>query len=173
MDALEAIMTRRSIRRFADKRPTEGEIRSLLEAAMQAPSARNHQPWYFVVIDDRGLLDAVSGFHPYAAMLDHAPLAVLVCGDTGRVDSFGYVVQDCSAAAENLLLAAHALSLGAVWLGIYPRAERMAGMRRLLRLPDSIVPLALIALGYPAESKEKAMRFKPERVFRNGWGRSL
>jgi len=173
MEALEAIMTRRSIRRFADKRPADGEIRTLLEAAMQAPSARNHQPWYFVVIDERGVLDAVTDFHPHARMLAHAPLAVLVCGDTEQVDSFGYVVQDCSAAAENLLLAAHALDLGAVWLGIYPRAERMAGMKRLLRLPDTIVPLALVALGYPAESKEKALRFKPERVFRNVWGRPV
>jgi nitroreductase len=172
VEALKAIMTRRSVRRYTEKKPAEDEVLTLLEAAMQAPSAHNHQPWYFVVIDERELLDAVPAFHPYAKMLFGAPLAVMVCADTERVDKFGYAVQDCSAATENLLLAAHALGLGAVWLGIYPREERMAGMKDLLGLPDTILPFALVALGYPAETGEKARRFKAERVFRNKWGRS-
>jgi nitroreductase len=171
MDALDAIMSRRSIRRFTERAPSQREVGTLLEAAMQAPSAHNHQPWYFVVIDQRELLDAVPAFHPHAQMLPGAPLAVMVCGDTGEVDKFGYLIQDCSAATENLLLAAHALGLGAVWLGIYPRDERMAGMKKLLGLPETILPFALIALGYPAETKAAARRFNPERVFRNSWGR--
>ncbi len=170
MDAMDAIMSRRSIRRFAERKPSEAEIQTLLEAAMQAPSAHNHQPWYFIVLNERRLLDAVPSFHPHAKMLPGAPLAVMVCGDTERVDKFGYLIQDCSAATENLLLAAHALGLGAVWLGIYPREERMEGMKELLRLPDTILSFALVALGYPAEKKPRARRFRPERVFYNGWG---
>jgi nitroreductase len=170
MDAMEAIMSRRSIRRFTDRTPPDREVKLLLEAAMQAPSANNHQPWYFVVIDERRLLDAVPAFHPYAGMLPGAPLAVMVCGDSEAVDKFGYLIQDCSAATENLLLAAHARGLGAVWLGIYPREERMAGMKELLGLPGTILPFALIALGYPAEQKPAQRRYKGERVFRNAWG---
>ncbi len=169
MDAIEAILTRRSIRRYAPG-PIPGDVvRTLLEAAMAAPSSKNRQPWAFVLLEDRALLDAIPEFHPHAAMLRHAPLAILVCADTTRQPLEGYWLQDCAAATQNLLLAAHALGLGACWVGVQPRAEREAGLRRLLSLPDTIRPVALVALGLPAETPPRADRFDPSRIHRNGW----
>jgi nitroreductase len=166
MDTLDAIFTRRSIRKFkADGVPPE-MVETLLRAGMQAPSANNLQPWYLVVITRREVLDRIPSFHPYSAMLTQAPLAILVCGDRTLQPMEGYWVQDCSAATQNILLAAHALGLGAVWLGIHPREERIRGMRALLHLPDEKAPLSLIALGWPAEPKGRADRFKPEKAAR-------
>ena len=169
MDTLQAIHTRHSIRRYTDQLIPEDLIEQLLRAAMAAPSAGNQQPWQFVVITDRALLDAIPGYHPYADMLHHAPAVIVVCGDTRLAHHAGYLVQDCSAATENLLLASHALGLGAVWLGVYPTEDRVASTQQLLGLPDQIIPLAIVALGYPAEQRASADRFDPARVHRNGW----
>jgi nitroreductase len=169
MDALSAILTRRSIRRYTDKKVSIETIKTLLEAAMAAPSANNKQPWHFAVITDRDILDAVPGFHPYSKMLFEAPLAILVCGDTSLEARAEYMSQDLSAAVENILIAAQGLGLGAVWLGICPREERMAGMRALLKIPDGILPFALISIGYPAETHPPANRYIEERVHRNAW----
>jgi nitroreductase len=163
------ILGRRSIRRYEDRPVPEEAVQRLLEAAMAAPSAGNQQSWQFVVISDRDLLSRVPSVHPYSAMVPTAPVAVLVCGDLHLDTHTGYWVQDCSAATQNLLLAAHALGLGAVWLGCYPREERVAGLRSLLGLPEHIVPLALVPIGYPAETKPSGSRYDPERVHRNGW----
>jgi len=168
MDTLEAILTRRSIRRYTSKKVPSELITEILRAAMSAPSASNEQPWHFVVIDDHKILDEIPRFHPYADMLPEAPLAILVCVDL-IPQREGFVVQDGSAATQNLLLAAHAKALGAVWLGIYPLEERIEGMRKLTNLPTHIVPLALIALGYPAESIPREDRYQPQRVHANKW----
>jgi nitroreductase len=122
-----------------------------------------------VVISRREILDRIPAFHPYSAMLREAPLALLVCGDRQVQPLEGYWVQDCSAATQNILLAAHALGLGAVWLGVYPREERMRGMCELLDLPREVTPLSLIALGWPDEKKEPADRFDPKKIHYNGW----
>ena len=169
MDALEAILKRRSIRRYTGKPVTPETVHALLEAAMAAPSANNKQPWHFVVITERAVLDAVPKFHPYAKMLFEAPLAILVCGDTSLESHPGYMAQDCSAAVENILIAAQAQGLGAVWLGVYPREERMAGMKDLLKIPDGVTPFALISIGYPAEEKAPSYRYAEERVHHNKW----
>ena len=169
MEALEAILSRRSIRRFRSEPVPEETVSELLRAAMSAPSANNLQPWHFVVVDDREVLDAVQEFHPYSKMLGEAPLAILVCGDSRAEDKQSYMIQDCSAAIQNLLLAAHAKDLGAVWLGVHPRRGRVEGCRRLFGLPDHILPLAIIAIGHPAERKPRADRFDPSRVRRNRW----
>lgn len=169
MDALEAILTRRSIRQFTDQAVSEAVVEDLLRAAMSAPSAGNQQPWQFVVITDRQILDAIPNIHPYSAMLKQAPLAILVCGDEELETHKGYWVQDCSAATQNLLLAAHARGLGAVWLGIYPRMERVTGLRKLLGLPEHVIPLALVAIGHPAEHLPPAERYNAVRVHRNRW----
>ena len=169
MDALEAILTRRSIRQFTDQSVSEAVVEDLLRAAMSAPSAGNQQPWQFVVITDRELLDTIPSIHPYSAMLRQAPLAILVCGDEQLETHKGYWVQDCSAATQNLLLAAHARGLGAVWLGIYPRMDRVAGLRKLLGLPEHVVPMALVAIGHPAEHLPPAERYNAARVHRNRW----
>lgn len=170
MDAIKAIMTRRSIRRFMDRAVEEPKLDMLLRAAMQAPSGNNQQPWHFIVITDRATLSAVPEFHPYAKMLHEAPAAVLIGGDTRIEESIEYINTDCSAATENLLLAAHDLGLGAVWLGIYPRERRVQEIRRLLAIPPQIIPIALVALGYAAEAKAPDDRFLPERVHRERWG---
>jgi nitroreductase len=168
MEAMEAILTRRSIRRYASAKVPGELVRELLTAAMSAPSAGNEQPWHFVIIDDRKIMEKIPSFHPYASMLKEAPLAILVCVD-GDLGIEGFLVQDGSAATENLLLAAHARGLGAVWLGIYPRKERVVGMRKLLAMPDSILPLALISLGYPAETIPGEDRYHLQRVHTNRW----
>lgn len=169
MDPLDTLLTRRSVRRYTSEPLDDDTVASLLRAAMAAPSAVNEQPWHFVVIRERELLDTLAEKHPYARMLKQAPVAVAVCGDTTLEHHPGYWVVDCSAATENLLLAAHAMGLGAVWLGIYPREERMKMLSGLLELPGHVKPLSLVALGHPDEEKRPADRYKPERVHRDRW----
>jgi len=169
MDAMEAIISRRSIRRYTGQTIPGEMIEQLLQAAMSAPSAGNMQPWQFVIIDDRKILDKIPKVHPYATMVREAPLAILVCGDLDLDGFGGYWVQDCSAATENLLIAAHARGLGAVWLGVYPRDERVQALRELLNIPEHITPFAVIPLGYPAEESSKEDRFDRSKVHRNHW----
>lgn len=169
MELISGILTRRSIRRYRPSPVPEPVIEELLRAAMHAPSARNEQPWHFIVVDDRELLDQIRNSHPYASMLSEAPLAIIVCGDNSLELSPGYWPVDCAAATQNLLLAAHARGLGSVWLGVYPRTERMEKIRDLFHLPQEVQPFAVIALGEPAENKPTPDRYKPERVKRNGW----
>ncbi len=169
MDVIDAIRTRRSIRQFESRAVPEPILTELLQAAMSAPSAGNQQPWCFVVIDDRALLDRIPPINPYAAMCRQAPLAILVCGDPRLEKYHGYWVQDCAAATQNLLLAAHARKFGAVWTGVYPREDRIHGFRKLLRLPEAVVPMALVVLGYPAENVPPEDRYQEGRIHRNGW----
>lgn len=169
METLEAIRTRRSIRKYRDEPVAEEAVERVLRAAMMAPSARNCQPWHFVVIDDRELLAKIPQINPNAAMAAGAPLSILVCGDLELEHPSGYWVVDCAAAVQNLLLAAHAEGLGAVWTGVYPRQERMAGFARLLGLPDNVQAHSLVVLGHPAEQPVTQDRYRPDRVRRNRW----
>ena len=169
MEAMDAILTRRSIRRYTEQPVPDDAVDELLKAAMSAPSAGNQQPWQFVVIRERGLLDEIPKYHPYSAMLKQASLAILICGDLKSEKHKGYWVQDCSAATQNLLVAAQAKGLGAVWLGVYPREDRVAGIRKVLGLPEHIVPLSLIPVGYKGEEKPPANRYDPSRVHHDGW----
>jgi nitroreductase len=169
MDALEVILSRRSIRQYTDAPVSNQHIETLLRAGMAAPSAGNQQAWEFVVIDDRALLEAIPTVHPYAQMCARAPLCLAVCADPAREKYAGFWVQDCSAAVQNILLAAHALGLGAVWLGIAPGGDRAQEVADLLRLPAGIEPLALIAVGHPAEMVEPDDRFDPHKTHHNGW----
>ena len=169
MDAMTAILSRRSVRKYTRQAVSEEAVRSILAAAMAAPSAGDQQPWQFVAIDDRGILDAIPEYHEYSAMLREAPLAIAVCGDERLERHKGCWVQDCSAATQNLLLAAHALNLGAVWLGVYPDQQRVEKTKELLGLPEEVIPLAIVALGYPAERKPPADRFDASRIHTNRW----
>ncbi len=169
METLKAIMTRRSIRKYTDKPVSDEIIKKLLEAGMAAPSAGNQQAWHFVVINNRQILDEIPNIHPYSQMLTQAPVAILVCGNVEDERYKGYWVQDCSAATENILLAAHGLGLGAVWLGVYPRKDRVDGICELLNIPKHIVPLSLISIGYPAEEKSKANRYDESKISYNHW----
>lgn len=170
MEAYECIITRRSIRKFDPSKPVPPEmVEKLLRAAMMAPSAGNQQPWEFIVLTDRALLDEMPNLHPYCGMIREAALAVIVCGNKDRAKMPDYCPVDCSAATTNLLLAAHALGLGAVWAGVYPRPERIEPIRKRFNLPENIVPIALVPIGWPAEKPAQPDRYVPERVHYNGW----
>ena len=166
---IDAILKRRSIRKYSGKTVDKSGIHLLLKAGMYAPSARNEQPWHFIVIDERGLLDRIREVHPYASMLSGAALAILVCGDENLELSKGYWPVDCSAATQNILLAAHALGLGAVWLGVYPRTERQSAINKIFELPSHVQPFSLISIGHPAEEKGIPDRFKDDRIRWNEW----
>ena len=169
MDTIKAILTRRSIRKYTIDPIEDNIIEDLLRSAMTAPSAGNEQPWHFLVISDKTLLNKIPDFHPYSKMLLKAPVAILVCGDESLEKYKGFWVQDCSAATENILLAAHCKGLGAVWLGIYPLKDRMDGIRELLNIPEGITPFSLISIGYPAEEKPPSERYNLLRIHRNQW----
>lgn len=169
MEIIEGIITRRSIRKYTDKKISDDQINTLLKSGMYAPSANNKQPWHFIVINDRKILSKIADIHPYAKMLTEAQLAILVCGDELLENGSGYWVVDCSAATQNILLAAHGLGLGAVWLGLHPREERKQAIKELFNLPNNIQPLSLLSIGYPNENKELPDRFKPERIHYNKW----
>ncbi|HER08966.1 MAG TPA: nitroreductase family protein [Bacteroides sp.] len=169
MDELEYIFNRRSIRKFTDRKIDDALIGKLLEAAMYAPSAVNSQPWHFVVVDNRKMMDRIMEIHPYAAMFRTASHGIVVCGDEQLQHGDGYWVVDCGAATQTLLLAAQTMGIGSCWVGIHPRKERKEAFSRLLELPPHVNPFALVALGYPAETKPRPARFKPERVKRNTW----
>ena len=165
----ESFLTRRSIRKYQSTKIPNTLVQLLLEAAMSAPSAGNAQPWHFIVITENHLLKKIQAFHPYSQMLSHAPLAILICADRDKEKHPGFWVQDCSAAAMNLLMSAHILGLGAVWLGIHPVEKLIEGIHELFRLPSHVSPLALIAVGYPDEEKKPAYRFNSERVHYDQW----
>ena len=163
-ELIEAIFARRSIRKYTVEPVSEADIKTLLEAAMAAPSASNRKPWQFVVVTERQMLDALAKVHPHGKMLFEATLCIAVCGDLTTFERFW--VQDCSAATENLLLAATALGLGAVWLGVHPREDRVAAVRQVLGLPETITPLNLVSIGHPAEDKEPRTQYDESRVHR-------
>ena len=170
MEALEAMLTRRSIREYTSQAVPDELVQRLLEAAMQAPSAGNQQPWHFILMTEHGQLNALAGILRFGQMLRYAPLGIAVCADLSLTKHPGYWVQDCSAATQNLLLAAHALGLGAVWLGVYPIDERVAGVKQILGLPEQVIPLCVVALGYPAAVPEPpGTRYDKARVHHEHW----
>ena len=164
--ALETIFSRTSIRTYQDRTVEPQKIELLLRAAMSAPSGKDQRPWEFVVVNERPILDSLAAALPYAKMLAQAPCAVIVCGSPAR-SSYWYL--DCSAAAENILLAAHSLGLGGVWTAAYPYAERMEAVRSNLALPEGILPLCVIPIGYPAAVGEPKRKFDAGRIHYNGW----
>ncbi len=169
MDTLEAILTRRSIRTYTEAAVSAEAVDTILRAAMAAPSAGNQQPWRFVVTRDRAVLDAMAGSTPYGTMLRQAPLGITVCADTRDLRHPQMWQQDCSAATQNALLAIHALDLGAVWLGFWPKMERVEPLREALGLPEGIEPLCVLAVGHPAEGQPPVDRFNPAAVHTDRW----
>jgi nitroreductase len=164
-DVMEIIFKRRSIRRYQQKLVEKCILDKLLQAAMAAPSASNNCPWEFVVVTEDGTMEKFRQRLPYGKF--YAPAAIIVCAnpDLGsREASFVYWVQDCSAATENILIAATGLGLGTCWQGIYPREERVQAVREILGLPEKVTPLCVIYLGYADEEKEARTQYDPVRV---------
>ena len=169
MEAIEVIHRRRSIRKYTQQAVPSNLVKELVRSAMVAPSASNAQDWQFVVINDSAILQKCAAHLKYGAFLKDAALGILVCGDTSLSKSEGYWPQNCSAATQNLLLAATALGLGACWLGVFPREERVAALRQALAIPDHVIPMAMISIGYPGEEKPPNDRYDEAKVHWNKW----
>jgi len=170
VEAIEAILGRRSIRTYEDRAVEPEKIDTLVRAGMAAPSAGNQQSWRFIVVTDRAQLDRLAVATPYSGMLAHAPLAIVVCGDTTSTKyPEPYWVEDCSAAMQNMLIAARALGLGACWLGYHPRQERKDEARRILGIPDNLDTLGVASIGYPAEEKPPSHRDVGDYVRFDRW----
>jgi nitroreductase len=169
MEIFDALFTRRSIRQFTGQPVDASLVNEILKTAMYAPSGSNKQSWQFVVITEHEILEAIPAVHPYASMVPQAALAIVVCGDETFEPSEPRWAINCGTASQNILLAVHALGLGAVWCGLYPEYSRQQGIKNLLKLPDHIHPFSLIPIGYPAESPEAGDRFKVERIHYNHW----
>jgi len=165
-ERLSMIFARRSIREYAERAVGDSEVKSLLEAAMAAPSANDRQPWRFVVVRNRPTLKKLADMHPYAKMLSSAALAVAVCGDPAISD---WWTQDCFAATENLLIAAAGLGLGAVWIGCLGRPERERAVRICLEIPETIGVASLISVGYPAEKKAARTQYDDRKIHADRW----
>lgn len=170
-EAYQNIVTRKSIRLYSDEPVSAADTDALLHAGMSAPTGVNRQPWEFIAVDDAAVKERLAEALPYAKMAAHAPLVIVVCGNSERFlegDDATLWVQDVSAASENILLAAHALGLGAVWTCLYPHADRMKAAAEILNIPEGVVPFSLIPVGHPRTEQQKPMdKWKPERVHRN------
>ncbi len=168
---LDFIFKRRSIRNYQEKEIPEDVVDDVLKAGMAAPSAVAKDPWRFIVERDSKLLESISEGLPNGKMLAKANVGLVVCGDIDVThgNEMSYMLQDCSAAIENILLAANALGLGACWLGVHPREERIAYIRELLEIPENVIPIAVISLGYPKEEKEARTRYNNDYIHYGKW----
>lgn len=158
---LEVVQRRRSIRHYTADDISEDEVRTLLEAAMSAPSARGADPWEFIVVRDRGTRERLASIHRWSYMASESPVVIVVCGDEGVSDRW---VEDCSAATQNLLLQATDLGLGAVWVAIRGTEHREELVREILGIPPRLRVLCFVPVGRPAESKQARTRFNPAKV---------
>ncbi len=166
---MEEIFTRRSIRRYMAEPVSDEQVTDIIRAGMAAPSAGNQQPWAFVVVRDQAVRDVIADANPYGGMASDAPVVIVLCADMSRDNRPGFWPQDCAAATQNMLLAAHAMGLGAVWCGTYPREERMGPIKEVLGLPEGIIPFSVVPVGYPAEHPAQADRFDARRIHYDRW----
>ncbi len=170
METLKAIMSRRSIRKFKDTPVTDADLKILLEAAMNAPSAGDGRPWHFVVVKDRNKLDTLADkIDDGNAMFKQAKAAILICGDTSKEGFPGFYPQDCSCAAHNLHLAAHDLGLGSVWIAIWSVPPRINGVKEVLSIPDNVEPFAIFPIGHPDEDLGEEYRYDETLVHYDQW----
>ncbi len=169
METFQAIINRRSIRKYKSQKIHQEKILSVLKAAMYAPSAMNLQPWHFIIINsDEGIAETVKSV-PHAEMIKQSGNAILVCGDSSIEKNESWLIQNCSAAVQNILLAAYDLGLGSCWIAVHGMNDIVKNLQKQFKLPAEIIPIALIALGYPDEEVKIEERFKTEKVHFNKW----
>jgi nitroreductase len=169
MDVIEAILSRRCIRRFTGEPISEKDLETVLRAGFQAPSAHNTQPWEFIIIKDKSKFERIAKVHPYAKMLPQAEVCIIVCGDSNKQSTTGFLVEDCSASLQNILLAAHGIGLGAVWCGLYPVTHLTKAIAEVCLLPDNIIPIGMVVLGHKGEDRKQEDRFKTEKLHYENW----
>ena len=167
---MNEIFERRSIRKYQNEKVPDELIEKVIRAGMAAPSARNQQLWHFIIVDDKKLIESIVELHPNGGTpLKESPVAIIVCGDLDLQKTEGFWVQDCSAATENMLIEAKYLGLGSIWIGIYPREERINGLKKLFSLPENVFPLSVVGLGYSAETPPNVDRYDKNKIHRNKW----
>lgn len=169
METIEALLTRRSIRKYKDQKIEKDKMDLILKSAMYAPSAMNLQAWHYVVIDDNKIMEETIKSIPHAELLKQTPAAILVCGDAEIEKNESWMIQNCSAAIQNILLAAHGLGIGSCWIAIHGMDEVVNNVYKQFELPVNVVPISLIALGYPDEEVLAEDRFKKEKIHFNKW----
>ncbi|MDF2819571.1 MAG: nitroreductase family protein [Clostridiales bacterium] len=166
---MDVILNRKSIRKYKDIKISDEIVEDLLKAGMAAPSAGNEQPWEYIVLRDKELMEKITKVHPYSQMLLNTDVAIVVCGDETKEKYKGFWVQDCSASTQNILLTAEDKGLGAVWLGVYPIADRVKVIQEILNLPINVIPLSIIPVGYPDEERKAVDRFDKSRIHFDKW----
>lgn len=169
MEIQEALLNRRSIRKYKNKKISKEDINKILKAAMYAPSAMNLQPWHFIVIDDKKILiETVKSIH-YAEMLKQSAAAIIVCGDAGVEKNESWLLQNCSASIQNIMLAAYGFGIGSCWIAVHGMDDVYNKIKTQFKLPENIVPVSLISLGYPDEEVKAEERFKQNKIHLNKW----
>jgi nitroreductase len=169
MEVQEALLNRRSIRKYKDQEIGKFEMDKILKAAMYAPSAMNLQAWQFIVIDDKEILVDTIKSIPYAEMLRQSGAAIIVCGDSSVEKNESWLLQNCSAAIQNILLSSHGLGIGSCWIAIHGMEDVYKNIKAQFALPENIVPVSLISLGYPDEEVKTEERFKQDKIHHNKW----
>ncbi len=169
MNVLEAIFTRRSIRKFTGEPISEEDLKTILKAGFQAPSAHNFQPREYVIVRDKKTIERITEFHKYTKMLPKAGCGIIVCGDKDKQPEIGFLVEDCSASIQNMLLAAHGLGLGAVWCGLYSVEKLTKAMTEILELPDHIIPIGMVVVGIKDEDKDSVDRYDESKIHFDKW----
>lgn len=170
MSTFEDILNRRSIRKYTEEAVSDDVVKKLLEAAMYAPSAGNQRPWEFIVIRDEKTRNSLKDALPNAGMLPSCHTAIAVCADLKKEVYPGFWVQDCSAALQNILLAAESMKLGSVWLGVHPMEEWSKKVSNILELPEKVMPFGIVALGHPAQQPKRPERFDASLIHDEKWG---
>ena len=165
--AIENILNRKSVRKYSDKAVEQDKIDTILKCAMAAPSAMNKQPWEILVVTDKEKLEKIAEIAPNAGYSKNSQVTMIVCGDKTVSEKFWE--QDCCAVTENILLAAEALDLGAVWCAVYPFDEKVEAVKQLFNLPENIVPLNIIPMGYPFANEEPKQKYNADKVHTNNW----
>ncbi len=170
---LNCIFKRRSVRSYIPNKPlAEETIKDILEAGMACPTACNMKAYEFIVIDDVEKLKEVSKCLPYGKFLADASLGIIACGNISKVNAgeLSYLLQDTSAAIQNILIAVSELKLGSCWLGVHPREDRIKGIKKIFSLPDNIIPVSVISIGYPVKDIPQARtQYDENKIHRNKW----